>query len=170
VGVLRCSAVVDHTVLQAAQCHKVSPSIFPPQVHCAKVVGATWSEGFSSRHEQTVPVRMMRLSIACVYRQESNMVDLSFSLFTNLLLTEGSGGHTLVADFPMPVHILPLMLLHSTFYFCVSRRRRKMLCGNARLCVCLCVCLSVCVSVRGRTPTLLHGPGCNLGGMVEAAP
>ena len=25
------------------------------------------------------------------------------------------------------------------------------------------VCLSVCVSVRGRMPTLLHGPGCNLG-------
>ena len=41
--------------------------------------------------------------------------------------------------------------------FCVSRRRRKMYCGHARLCVC------VCVSVRGRTPTLLHGPGCNLG-------
>jgi len=38
--------------------------------------------------------------------------------------------------------------------FCVSRRRRKMYCGHARLCVCL--------SVRGRTPTLLHGPGCNL--------
>ena len=33
--------------------------------------------------------------------------------------------------------------------------------GRARLCV--CVCLSVCLSVRGRTPTLLHGPGCNLG-------
>ena len=33
--------------------------------------------------------------------------------------------------------------------FCVSRRRRKMYCGHARLCVCL--------------PTLLHGPGCNLG-------
>ena len=46
--------------------------------------------------------------------------------------------------------------------FCVSRRRRKMYCGHARLCV--------CVSVRGRTPTLLHGPGCNLGGVVEAAP
>jgi len=30
-------------------------------------------------------------------------------------------------------------------------------------CVCLCVCLCVCVSVRGRMPTLLHGPGCNLG-------
>ena len=30
-----------------------------------------------------------------------------------------------------------------------------MYCGHASLCVCL--------SVRGRTPTLLHGPGCNLG-------
>jgi len=38
--------------------------------------------------------------------------------------------------------------------FCVSRRRSKMYCGHARLCVCL--------SVRGPTPTLLHGPGCNL--------
>ena len=37
----------------------------------------------------------------------------------------------------------------------VSRRRRKMYCGHARLCVCL--------SVRGRIPTLLHEPGCNLG-------
>ena len=33
----------------------------------------------------------------------------------------------------------------------VSRRRRAS------------VCLSVCMSVRGRMPTLLHGPGCNLG-------
>ena len=39
--------------------------------------------------------------------------------------------------------------------FCVSRRRHKMYCGHPRLCVCL--------SVRDRTPTLLHGPGCNLG-------
>jgi len=39
--------------------------------------------------------------------------------------------------------------------FCVSRRRRKMYCGHAPV--------SVCVSVRGRTPTLLHGRGCNLG-------
>ena len=45
------------------------------------------------------------------------------------------------------------------FTFCVSHRQRKMYCGHARLCVCLCVCLTV----RGRTPTLLHGPGCNLG-------
>ena len=45
------------------------------------------------------------------------------------------------------------------FTFCVSRRRRKMYCGHARLCVCLSVCMSVCLSVRGRMPTLLHGPG-----------
>jgi len=43
-----------------------------------------------------------------------------------------------------------------TFY--VSRRR-KMYCGHARLCLSVCVCLSV----RGHIPTLLHGPGCNLG-------
>jgi len=33
----------------------------------------------------------------------------------------------------------------------------------SRASVCVCVCLSVCLSVRGRTPTLLHGPRCNLG-------
>ena len=38
--------------------------------------------------------------------------------------------------------------LTSLITFCVSRRRRKMYCGHARLCVCL--------SVRGRTPTLLY--------------
>jgi len=45
--------------------------------------------------------------------------------------------------------------------FCVSRRRRKMYCGHA--CVCMYVCVSVCLPVRGHTPTLLHVPGCNLG-------
>jgi len=45
---------------------------------------------------------------------------------------------------------------HSTLItFHVSRRRCKMYCGHARLCVCL--------SVLGRMPTLVHGPGCNLG-------
>ena len=44
--------------------------------------------------------------------------------------------------------------------FCVSRRRRKMYCGHARLCVCL--------SVRGHMPTLLHGPECNLGDVRDA--
>ena len=38
-----------------------------------------------------------------------------------------------------------------------------MYCCHARLCVCLSLCVSVCLSVPGRTPTLLHGPGCNLG-------
>jgi len=32
----------------------------------------------------------------------------------------------------------------------------------SRASVCLSVCLCVCVSVRGRMPTLLDGPGCNL--------
>jgi len=31
----------------------------------------------------------------------------------------------------------------------VSRRRRKMYCGHARLCVCVCVC--VCLSVCPRS-------------------
>jgi len=44
---------------------------------------------------------------------------------------------------------------HHKNTFCVSRRRRTMYCGHSRLCD--------CVPVRGRTPTLLHGPGCNLG-------
>jgi len=35
------------------------------------------------------------------------------------------------------------------FTFCVSRKRREMYRGHARL----CVCLPVCVSVRGRMPT-----------------
>ena len=26
--------------------------------------------------------------------------------------------------------------------FCLSRRRREMYCGHARLCVCLCLCVS----------------------------
>jgi len=33
---------------------------------------------------------------------------------------------------------------------------------DAKCIVVTCVCVSVCMSVRGRMPTLLHGPGCNL--------
>jgi len=32
------------------------------------------------------------------------------------------------------------------------------------------VCVSVCLSVRGRMPTLLHGPGCNLGSDIGDEP
>ena len=57
----------------------------------------------------------------------------------------------------------PLLTLSQVAYtylvklvtFRVSRRRREVYICHARLCVCL--------SVRGRMPTLLHGPGCNLG-------
>ena len=43
--------------------------------------------------------------------------------------------------------------------FRVSRRRREMYCGHARL----CVCMSVCRSAAACPCTLLHRPGCNLG-------
>jgi len=39
--------------------------------------------------------------------------------------------------------------------FRLSRRRREMYSGDARL--------RVCLSVPRRIPTLLHGPGCNFG-------
>ena len=42
--------------------------------------------------------------------------------------------------------------------FRVSRRRREI------------VITRVCLSVHGRMPTLLHGPGCNLGGVVGMPP
>ena len=40
--------------------------------------------------------------------------------------------------------------------FRLRRSRGEMYIGQARLCICLCVC-------PRRIPTLLHGPGCNLG-------
>jgi len=53
--------------------------------------------------------------------------------------------------------------------FCVNRRRRKIYCGHARLCVCLCVCLSVCLSATVRPHyctdpdvTWRHDRGCPL--------
>jgi len=49
--------------------------------------------------------------------------------------------------------------------FCVSRRRRKMYCGHACLCVCLSVCLSAVVRPHYCTDpdiTWGHGRGCPL--------
>jgi len=52
--------------------------------------------------------------------------------------------------------------------FCVSRRRRKIYCGHARLCVCVCVCVCVCMCVclsaspRPYSHTTAR-TGCNLG-------
>jgi len=43
--------------------------------------------------------------------------------------------------------------------FRVRRSRGEMYIGHGRL----CVCVSACLSVPYRIPTLLHGPGCNLG-------
>jgi len=58
------------------------------------------------------------------------------------------------------------------FIFCVSRRRRNMYCGHARLCVslsvCVCVCLSICLSAAVR-PHYCTDPDVTWG-VVEAAP
>ena len=43
-----------------------------------------------------------------------------------------------------------------------SQTTRNVQWSRASVCVCVSVCLSVCLSVRGRIPTLLHGPWCNL--------
>ena len=45
----------------------------------------------------------------------------------------------------------------------MSRRRRKIIAVTR-------VCVSVCLSLRDRTPTLLHGAGCNLGAWQRLPP
>ena len=46
---------------------------------------------------------------------------------------------------------------------CVSRRRRKMYCGHARLCVCVCVCVCLSAAVRPHYCTDTgRGRGCPL--------
>jgi len=55
--------------------------------------------------------------------------------------------------------------IHPFITFCVSRRRRKMYCGHARLCVCVCACLSAAVRPHycmDPHVTLWHGRGCLL--------
>jgi len=56
-----------------------------------------------------------------------------------------------------------------SFTFCMSRRRLKMYCGHARLCVCLFVCVFVCLSAAVRPHyctdpdvTWCRGRGCPL--------
>jgi len=61
------------------------------------------------------------------------------------------------------VSVVPKIRVSAFFTFRVSRRRREMYCGHARLCVSVCLCPCVCLSVRGRMPSLLHGSGCNFG-------
>ena len=65
----------------------------------------------------------------------------------------------IISAFRLLISRRRLLSIVSIITFRVSRRRRVMYCGHVRL----CVGLSVCVSVCGRMPTLLHGPGCNLG-------
>jgi len=63
-------------------------------------------------------------------------------------------GQTFCQFIVTPCHVTSLYSVPTyvcLITFCVSRRRRKMCCGHARLSVC------------GHMPTLLHGPGCNIG-------
>ena len=56
-------------------------------------------------------------------------------------------------------HVVCGNLSFTVFTFRLRRSRGEMYTSHARLCVCMCVC----VSDPRRIPTLLHGPGCNLG-------
>jgi len=53
-------------------------------------------------------------------------------------------------------HSGPSPFVYTIITFRVSRRRREMYIGHARLCVCLSVSVRCCMSI------LLHGPGRNL--------
>jgi len=83
------------------------------------------------------------------------------SVLTEMVAVVGCVDDVRVLQLSQPLQ-LSTDLQHVETYlvtFRVSRRPRETYCGHARL----CVCVSVCLSVRGRMPTLLHGPGCNLG-------
>jgi len=56
------------------------------------------------------------------------------------------------------IKVTEIFLFLPTYY--ISREARgEMYIGHSSLCICLCDCLSVSRHI----PTLLHGPGCNLG-------
>jgi len=80
---------------------------------------------------------------------------LPFSFWTksipSMIVTHGVGISSAAGTFFSSS--LARAALFVTFH--VSRRRREIYSGPARLCVCL--------SVPHRIPILLHGPGCNLG-------
>jgi len=71
----------------------------------------------------------------------------------------------LVFDLACTFLVLYFLKLAAVVTFCVSRRRRKMYCGHARLCVCLSVCLSAAVRPHYYTDpdvTWGHSRGCPL--------
>jgi len=56
--------------------------------------------------------------------------------------------------------VLIALIVRRLITFRMRRSRGEMYSGHGRLCVCLSVCVT---SVPRRIPTVLHGPGCNLG-------
>ena len=57
---------------------------------------------------------------------------------------------------PVNPNVSVKMVVYALLHFCVSRRRRKMYCGHARLCVSVSVCLSVCLSACQSVDACLH--------------
>ena len=64
---------------------------------------------------------------------------------------------------------LRTLVQYTVITFRVSRRRRKMYCGHARLCVCLCVCLSVSLSAAA-CPHYCTEPDVTWGGSGRSCP
>jgi len=114
------------------------------------------------------PLNVSQTAVKMVYKQFAgrsrikNWINDNQQLLVNSLINK-----TIHASQSARLYCYTSLLDITLFIFCVSRRRRKMYSIVVRrvcLCVlCVCVCVSVCVTVRGRMPTLLHGPGCNLG-------
>jgi len=75
---------------------------------------------------------------------------------TSLRYTTPVGNNARLFTWSTIVKAIDIMSYHLFVTFCVSRIRRETYISHARLCV------SMCLSVRGRMPTLLHGPGYNL--------
>ena len=146
-------------------------------VHVAYVRGSVLFRQVYDRPHHVSPGRGFLPHLQCIYLRSHTldiftnflcMLPISEALSFSDMFTIGRIAYRRVFHFSSPLKMhyrrergdRSTQHERSVIYDCfvtfrVSRRRREMYCGHARLCVCL--------SVRGRMPTLLHGPGCNLG-------
>jgi len=104
------------------------------QENVAKVVGATSSE-------DSLVLTSMQMSFTATVNSRKPTLDhcCSITFIINKVVIRSP--HAQLCDNKIKV-VRSIIYLFITF--CVSRRRRKMYCGNARLCMCVSVCLSVC--------------------------
>jgi len=124
----------------------------------------TWASYLSSS-------RLVRSEPSDTEEQNRNNIpvgDCAFGAAVACLYLEPSASHhlpatvTYVATFSCSFkkHLKTHSFTLPSYHHCISRESwttRNVLWSRAY------VCLSVCLSVHGRMPTLLHGPGCNLG-------